>query len=389
MKNLLEKLTRFEPAGFPFLSLYLNARVNENGQRTFDVYTKAQLSEHENEYEEQSAERESFGRDAEKITEYLDKVRPTAQGVAIFACAGADDFFQTVELDVLVEENMFFVGDRPYLFPLAQLRSQHPRYVVLQTDTNQAQIYVFGSGKTYSHEEIQSTKTNRSEVGGWSQMRYQRHVDNFHKQHAKECIEELEKIMRDDHLERLILCGNEAVIIPILRQEMSKELEEKVIEVLSLPVNTSEDEIFAATQPVIQQHNLTTDIEKIEKLLEQNYDGGLGVVGVERTLEALENGQVQELYLSVNTDAIRYNRKKVAEVLENYAPGAAEEEIPDARDSQQIVDELVRHALASADNIRFIEDKNLLKDQGGVGALLRYTIEVNPNNQANQAGQNG
>ena len=386
MKNLLEKLARFEPTGFPFLSVYLDARVNENGQRTVDVFVRNELSEAEKNYGEETSERESFDRDSQKILEYIETIRPTAQGAAIFACAAADDFFQTVELDVPVEDNLFAITDRPYVFPLAHLRDLYPRYAVLQADTNQARIYVFGRGRTFTREEIQSTKTNRTEVGGWSQMRYQRHIDNFHKQHAKECIEELEKLMRDENISRLILSGNEAVIIPILRGEMSKEMDEKVIEVLSLPVTASEDELFEATQTVMQKHNSVEDMEKVEKLLEQNYDGGLGVVGVERTLEALQNGQVQELYLSASLNAIRYNRRKVAKVLENYAPGADEDEIPDANDSEQIVDELVRQALASADDIRFIEDENLLKEHGGVGALLRYVMQPTPVNHAKQGG---
>ncbi|MDQ3799920.1 MAG: hypothetical protein M3384_10740 [Acidobacteriota bacterium] len=386
MKNLLQKLAGFEPTGFPFLNFYLNAQVNENGQRTFDVFVRNQLNEAEKNYAEETSERESFNRDSKKILDYLETVRPTAQGVAIFACAGADDFFETVELDMPIDEDYFFISDRPHLYPLAHLRDRYPRYAVLLADTNSAQIYVFGRGKTFSHEEIQSTKTNRTEVGGWSQMRYQRHIDNFHKQHARECIDELEKIVRDDNLKRIILCGNEAVIIPLLRGEMSKEMEEKVIDTLSLPVTTSQDELFEATQVTLQQYNTTSDMEKIQQLLEQNYDGGLGVVGVEKTLEALQNGQVQELFLSANLDVIRYNRKKVAKVLEAYAPGADEDELPNAQDSVEVVDELVRQALASADNITFIEDENLLKDYGGVGALLRYTMTATPANHATQGG---
>lgn len=386
MKNLLQKLAGFEPTGFPFLNFYLDARVNENGQRTFDVFVRNELSEAEKNYAEETSERESFASDAKKILEYIETIRPTAQGAAIFACAGADDFFQTVELDMPIDENYFFIGDRPHLYPLAHLRDRYPRYAVLLADTNQAQIFVFGRGKTFSHEEIQSTKTNRSEVGGWSQMRYQRHIDNFHKQHAKECIEEMEKLVRDDNINRIILSGNEAVIIPLLRGEMSKEMDEKVIDVLSLPVTTSEDELFEATQEVLQKYNSVSDMEKVEKLLEQNYDGGLGVVGVEKTLEALQNGQVQELLLSANLDVIRYNRKKVAKVLEAYAPGADEDELPNSDDSVEVVDELVRQALASADKVTFIEDENLLKNYGGVGALLRYVMQETPVNHAKQGG---
>jgi peptide subunit release factor 1 (eRF1) len=144
--------------------------------------------------------------------------------------------------------------------------------------------------------------------------------------------------------------------------------------------------LFEATQEVLQKYNSVSDMEKVEKLLEQNYDGGLGVVGVEKTLEALQNGQVQELLLSANLDVIRYNRKKVAKVLEAYAPGADEDELPNSDDSVEVVDELVRQALASADKVTFIEDENLLKNYGGVGALLRYVMQETPVNHAKQGG---
>jgi peptide chain release factor subunit 1 len=373
MKNLLEKLAAFEPTGFPFINLYLNTQVNENGQRDYDVFVRNAISEHREKYAEESSERESFDRDAEKIKEFLETIRPDANSVAIFACAGADDFFRATQFDMTIDENYFHIGDRPHLYPLARMRDQHPRYAVLSADTNYARIYVFGRGGTLTTEEIQGTKTNRSEVGGWSQMRYQRHVDNFHKQHAREAVDELEKLMRDEHITRLILCGNEAVIIPLIKAELSKEFEDKVIDTLPLPVSTSEEELYEATQEAIQKYNAVSDLEKVEKLKGQNYDGGLGVVGVERTLEALQNGQVQELFLSADPNAVRYNRKKVAKVLENYAPGD-EDETPDATDSKEIVDELVRLGLYSADRVTFIEDENLLKDYGGVGAILRYTI---------------
>lgn len=374
MKNLLQKLAGFEPTGFPFLNFYLNAQVNENGPRTFDVYVRTQLSEAEKNYAEESSERESFDRDAKKILEYLETVRPTAQGVAIFACAAADDFFETVELDMPIDEDYFFVSDRPHLYPLAHLRDRYPRYAAILADTNQAQIYVFGRGKTFSHEEIQSTKTNRSEVGGWSQMRYQRHLGNFHLLHAKEIVEELAKIVRDDNIKQIILAGDETGIIPIIREQLPKELEEKVIDVLRLNVNTPEHELFEAAEKAIRQNDMLVDKEKIDYLNEQNYDNGLGVAGAEKTLAALSSGQVQELYISANFDNIEYNPKKVYKVLTAFAPGE-DGELPDLRKSGTIIEEILRRGIASADNVRFIEDENLLEEFGGVGALLRYKTD--------------
>ena len=44
--NFLSKLMDFEPAGFPFLSVYLNTEPNETGKRDFEVFLRKQLKDH-------------------------------------------------------------------------------------------------------------------------------------------------------------------------------------------------------------------------------------------------------------------------------------------------------------------------------------------------------
>lgn len=368
----MQKLATFEPGGFPFISLYLNTEPNKNGQFNFDFIVKNQIREHEDDHEPQTAERESFDRDAERINEFLTTIAPSTKGAAIFACAGADDFFETKEFSVPFEEDYFFVFDKPYLFPLVRLIEQNPLYAVVLADTNAAHIYTFKRGNVVKKEDIQNIKTNSSVADDRSHIRYQRQLENFHQQHAKEIVEDLDKIVRKDGIKQIVLAGDEAVIIPILRAELTKELDDKVIDVLRLNVNTPENEVIEASEQAIRQHDTLADKEKIDNLMEQNYDAGLGVTGVEKTLEALSNGQVQELYISADSGNIEYDPKKVFRVLTAYAPG--DEEIPNLRKSGSVVDEVIRLALQTADNIRFIEDENLLKDVGGVGALLRYQI---------------
>lgn len=362
-----------EAAEYPFISVYLNAEPNEHGRDDFNVFLKKQLSAHEEQFEEETPEYESFMKDSEKISKYAENIRSSANGVAIYACSGANDFFQTIEFDVPFPQDHFFIMDKPHIYPLARLMEANPKFAVVLADTNSARIYVFQRGRILDEEEIHNAKTNRTEAGGWSQMRYQRHVDKLHEQHVKEVVEELDKIVRDDDIKQIVLAGNEEVTIPLLREELTKELEEKIAGTIRLDVKTPEDEVLEAAEQAIRQSDTLKDKEKIDYLKEQNYDGGFGVVGVEKTLEALANGQVQELYLSAHFDKIKYNAKKVGEVLEAYAPGE-DGEMPHISEAGEIIDELIRRGVESADTIRFIEDENLMKGTGGVGAILRYKI---------------
>jgi peptide subunit release factor 1 (eRF1) len=376
--NTTQQLLEFEPTGFPFISLYLNTEPNENGQFNFDVFVRQQLSANADNYEAESSERESFDRDAERILEYLGNIKPTTKGAAIFACAGANDFFLTREFNVPFEEDHFFVFDKPYIFPLTRLLERNPMFAVVQADTNAANIFVYKRGHIIDQEEIHNEKTKRVAAGGWSQQRYQRSVENFHQQHAKEIVDELAKLVRDEGIDQIVLCGDEAVIIPLLRAEMPKEVDEKVVEVLNLNIDTPEHELLEAAEQAIFQNQTLVDKEKIDNLFEQNYDDGLGVTGVEKTLAALANGQVQELYISADFTGIEYDPRQVYKVLSAYAPGE-DGEVPDLRRQGMVVDELLRRAIESADSIRFIKDENLLSEVGGVGALLRYKIAKGQN----------
>ena len=391
LNDLVQKLAAFEPSGFPVVSLYLDAKANENGREGYGSWLKKEISELSENYEEDSAEAQSLKSDVEKIQQFLEtEADESANGIAIFACTGTDDFFETAQLDVALPNNRFFAFDRPHIFPLVRIIEQNPRYAVLWSDTNKADIYVFGGENTINVEtetqakiEIENIVTQRTKVGGWSQVRYQRHIENFHLQHAKETVAELEKLMRDTKIENLILCGDETTIIPILRPQLSKAVEESVVETLNLSQYASEQEIREKTHEAMAMQNAVKDKERVERMYDAaKAAAGLGTMGVEDTLAALSNGQVEELIISSSFEAIKYSPKKVKRVLKDYAPGddnSASDELPDVTELRQIGDELIIRALNSAAKIIFIEDESLLKEANGVGAVLRYNINATAN----------
>jgi peptide chain release factor subunit 1 len=377
MKNsgILKKLSNIESSEFPFISVYLNTEPNQHGRDDFNVFLKKQLSEHQDNFGEDTKERESFDKDMERISKYAEKINPSANGVAIFACSGTN-FFKTVEFDVPFQNDRFFVFDKPHIYPMARMMDQNPRFAVVLADTNAAFIYVFQRGRILNQEEIQNEKTNRSEVGGWSQMRYQRHNDELHQKHAKEVIEELAEIVREDNIKQIILAGNEEVVIPLLKEELSKDLEERIVGTIRMDIKMPEKEILETAEQAIKQHDTLKDKEKIDFLKEQNYDDGFGVTGVAKTLRALENGQVQELYISAKFGEIEYNEGEINKILKDYAPGN-NGSMPNVKEARQIADELIRQGIATADDVRFIEDEYLLKEFGGAGALLRFKMTAN------------
>jgi peptide chain release factor subunit 1 len=372
-EQLLEKLLEFESASAPVISLYLDARVDQNGKRNFLPFVRKQLNERAKTYDNNTPERQSFDEDLVRIMRYLDEgIKTTANGVAIFACAGHNDFFEVGEFEAPFERNRVFVSDRPHVYPLARMVDQYRRYAVVLADTNRAHLFVFAAGRAVEEQTVENVKTKKTRVGGWSQARYQRHVENYHLHHAKEVVEMLERTVKDENIEHIILAGDETAVIPLLREQLPKPLEEKVIDALSLGIDTPEHELFDETLKAFRAHDALTDMEKVERLFNEYRADDLGVAGVTETLAALSNGQVEEMLIVNSAEKLQYDEEEVKKVLELYQ---VDEELPAELDQRTIADELVRRAnVLSSARVTFIEDDTRLEQVGGVGALLRYRI---------------
>lgn len=364
----------------PVVSLYLDVSNASDTAREDLVWLRAETSAVAEQLDEEM--RAAFDGCMMRINTFLEEEKDAAaKGIAIFAGLDEDSLFETVQIDEPFPNNRLFVFERPHLFPLARVISENSTYAVLWADTNKAAIYVFGGEDTVETapdvkvEEIQSTKTNRTKVGGWSQARYQRHVENFHLKHAKETVDELEKLMRARSIGHLILCGDEATIMPVLRPQLSKETEDCVVGVVSMSQYASEDEIRDKTREAMNVQKIEADHTNAERVFDAaKAAAGLGTLGVEQTLAALSNGQVEELFLSSVFESIKYNTRKVDKLLNDYAPGddnSVDDHLPEAAEKRQVADELIIRALNSGARITFIADESLLSEAGGVGAVLR------------------
>ncbi len=371
-EELLKRLIDFDPRRLPVISLYLDGCVDENGKHDFGPFVRKELTGRARTYRAESAERASFDEDFRRIEGFLEnEVRPSAQGIAIFACAGANDFFEVGEFDAPFNRHQLFVSDRPHLYPLARLIDQYRRYAVVLADTNRAKILVFATGATSERKDVQNVKTKQSRAGGWTQSRYQRHMENYHLHHAKEVIQILDRTVREEDINNVILAGDEATIIPILREQMSKELAKKVIDTLSLPIDTPDHELFEESLRAFRRHDTLSDLQKVERLMNEYRADDLAVAGVSETLVALSNGQVEEMLITASANDLKYDEAEAKKVLQAYGADGSQQTFG----NRGIADELVRRAAeTSSARITFIEDASLLEPIGGVGAFIRYRI---------------
>jgi peptide chain release factor subunit 1 len=286
----LDRLAEFAPAPYPVVSLYLNTQPGSTGKDQFQTFVRKELPVRSRTYPANSPERESLDRDLERISNYLnDELKPSANGVAIFACA-ACDLFEAVQLNAPIEQHWLYIGDQPHLYPLARVESLYPRYAAVTADTNSARILVVATGELVDEKEIKNVKTRRTSQGGWSQARYQRHIENFHLQHAKEVVDALDDIVRREEIKHVVLAGDE-VITPLLREQLPKHLADRVVDHVRVERDAPIDEILRTSLEAMKRSREQTEQEKVASAIDAFRAGGLGVVGPEETLEALTKGR--------------------------------------------------------------------------------------------------
>jgi peptide chain release factor subunit 1 len=348
MPNLLaeqiDTLAAFAPVELPVVSLYLNTQPDDHGRDHFASFVKKELHTRARTFAPQSAACASFARDVDRIEQYLvDELRPSTNGLALFACAGVENFFEAVQLNAPLERHEIYVDKQPHLYTLALVTKQFPRYAAVVADTDSARLFVFGLSSTISIDRVESTKTSRTQMGGWSQARYQRHMQNYHQHHAKEVLEVLERVVRQEEIQYIVFAGDQ-VVIPLLEKQLSPFLAAKVIDVLRLDVRTPEREVLEATLAAMRRQDARDDSEKVEQLIGDYRSGGLAVVGVPDVLTALSNGQVEEVLLSTSPSG----------------------------DSDKLWESMLAQARQTGAQFRLIEDGTLLDKVGGVGASLRY-----------------
>jgi peptide subunit release factor 1 (eRF1) len=372
LREQLQKLASFEPQGSPVVSLYLNLAPDQHGRDNYDAFCRKAFAERVKAFDQRSPERASLERDVARIEAYLaNELNRSANGLALFASAG--EFFEALQLDAPFEDHWLFIGPVPHIYPLVRLVDQYPRYASVLLDTNRARIFVFSLGAVEKQADVTGVKTRRGAMGGWSQARYQRHADDIHLHHVKEVVDTLDRIVRADNIQHIIVAGDE-VVVPLLKDALPAHLKEKIADIMPFDREAGESGVVETTLELLRQKDAETDAERVAAIVGAWQAGGLGVAGPEATLRALEMGQVEELVISAAPQTLGPGRAASADAPREAM--AAETSTPNAPDEKQLQlsNELVTRAQQTGARIRIIEDAELLRACGGAGATLRFRI---------------
>jgi len=240
---------------------------------------------------------ESLSQERERIFGYLDgELDPSAQGVAIVACA-ARNLFEAVPL-ALPLPTTASLGPVAALLPLIQVEDDHPTYAVLLADQHEATLTFITHATAHGDVSLESTDYPRKQQqGGWSQRRFQQRADERVEAFARDIARETRKALDELGIGMLIVAGDE-VITSALDAAFHQSVQDRVIATLRLDIRTSETDLLEATLPVAGRAEREREVALVQRLHDAIGHGEFGAGGAEAVLAALQAGQVDTLVMT-------------------------------------------------------------------------------------------
>ena len=304
-------------------------------------------------------EKENFIKTLEQINEFLKTNRDNI--VAIFA-SSKHNFFKSIPLSIEIN-NSLTVDSSPYIRPLVRILDEWKSFTLVLLNSNQAKIFSVSLGQALQQKQLSSDIINKHKKGGWSQARFQRIRKGAIHDFFLEVKDHLEKIAD----EQIVLAGPGTAKIQF-KNILSKNLNNRIIDTIDIDID-DEQQLLKESIQVISELEEDVGHEAVRQLREEILRDGLGVYGLDDTLNAVKNGQVELLIIQKD-----YKIKGcICEHCQILKSGPIKDcpicggPVSEA----DVIEEIIEFAERTNSKIEFTDDEELSK-LGHIGGILRY-----------------
>jgi peptide chain release factor subunit 1 len=312
--------------------------------------------------------REGLKQDLQRIRQWFEDGfdRQGVHGIAVFA-AGLDNFWATLSLPDRVTDDVRIANDL-YLTPLARLAGRDGALIAF-VGRERGQVWRVRGGQLVEIANQTEEVPGRHDQGGWSQARYERHIENIVGQHLRDVAATLDRCVRKLRGARIVLIGAEEI-----RGEfddlLSNEVRGCVAGWSSAEAHADGPQVLAAAKPVLDEWWTGRENDVLERWREEAGKNGRATSGWESTLEAASDGRVDLLLVQEGVDQKAYQCPQCgrAQLQDGSCPldGTTMEE----RDGG--LDLALHQTLAHGGSVHVVRERRDLEPVGGVAALLRF-----------------
>ena len=293
--------------------------------------------------------------------------RGSTRGLALFSSSGAG-LWEEIELSRPVR-NQAVVAPHPDLLQVEALLETYESFCTVLVDSEKAHIFLAEMGRIEEERDLLDDVPGRHDQGGWSQSRYQRHVDEHRQKHLKHTAEVLFRFFKRRGFDHLILAGPEE-IVPELEHELHDYLRKRIVARIALPVTASPDQILERSLRIEEDLDRSRVREAVDRIVAEAAARRQAVAGLSATIAALADNRAGTLVVAMDLRAPGRECPSCGRLAERgrrcATCGSRTREVPD------VVEAAVAQALRQGCRVEMVSEDGALAAQGGIGALLRF-----------------
>lgn len=312
-------------------------------------------------------ERIALERGVERARELLegDLDAEGAHGVAIFASEPAR-LFEVVKLPRGVGTRVA-VDRSPLIGPLASI-ARAERWCVVLVSRRDGRIFRGSPDGLGAREALRDEVRGQHDQGGWSQARYQRHVEKEKDDHLRRAAEVLLRHFEREPFERLVV-GGPVEVAADFEGKLHPSVAERLSGRIDVDVETAgADEVLEKASPVLDR----LEDERERRALERLGEPSRGAEGLLNVLDALNLRRVETL-LTADGYAAGGTLCPQCGWLGPEGPRHCPADGADLLPRDDVLEPAIELALQqSAEVLPLRHRAGELHKRGGIGALLRF-----------------
>ena len=355
LQNIIKELSKEfdEDSNNTYISVYINTHEAKHFLKRRTHACESLLK---------GDEKHNFQQTMDTITNHLKQSQEHT--VAVFAST-RHHFFKSVPIPADIS-NMLIVDSSPYIRPLARIVDEWESFDLVLINSNQAKIYTVDLGVAEQKKRLSSDIMKKHKKGGWSQARFQRLRKGAIHEFYTEVIDYMEKSLHH----QLIIAGPGTPKLQF-KEQLPQSLHQRVIKVLDIDMN-HEQELIKQSLSIISDKEDIKSHQAVSLIKEEILKDGLAVYGMDETLEAARNGQIDVLVVEKD--------HKVKGCLCEHCQIINAGPIKDCpvcggpTTEADIIEEIIEFSERTDARIEFTDDEEIAQ-LGHIAGLLRYKTE--------------
>jgi peptide chain release factor subunit 1 len=370
----LQQLTAGDRYRYPLISLYLNtAWADPQAKEKARIFFKDRLGwlDGVRRHELHGGDIKHLADDLEFLNEYVPAViagveHANYDGICLFVSRKCD--LRRAYLSSFAFENQCSLGDVPHVRQLARLRNGYNETLVAIVDHRTGRVYDIDMAEIRSRGELSTPVHRRHHAGGWSQMRFQRHVDDQIMHHLKEVATYLTKAFDTNSPQHVILAGSETSVSE-LEKFLPDRVRQKILREVRMTTRSTDADVVWTAVDILQNEERRDQEDLVENVVGTALAGSLAILGRRAVVESLNKRAVDAICYRSDLDEPAWACHDCGHLcLEQSAcPSCGDPCKPgDLREEATLA------ALRQSAEVHEVAPGGRLDTYGGIGARLRF-----------------